>query len=41
MGVPKAQIAEQLRISRTTVVEAAASSGPPKYGRKLSATREY
>jgi hypothetical protein len=33
-GVPKAQIAVRLGISRTTVVKAVASDAPPKYERK-------
>jgi len=33
-GVPKAQIAARLGISRTTVVKAAASDAPPRYERK-------
>jgi transposase len=33
-GVPKARIAERLGISRTTVVKAVASDGPPRYERK-------
>ena len=37
-GVPKAQIARDLGISRTTVVKAAASSSPPKYERKRKPT---
>ena len=30
-GVPKARIARKLGISRTTVINAIASDGPPKY----------
>lgn len=37
-GVPKAQIARDLGISRTTVVRAAASLSPPKYERKRKPT---
>ena len=37
-GVPKKQIAERLRISRTTVVKAVASTAPPKYERRRAAT---
>ena len=37
-GVPKARIAEQLGISRTTVLKAAASESPPKYERKRQPT---
>jgi hypothetical protein len=37
-GVPKARIAEQLGISRTTVVKAVKSDSPPRYERKPSAT---
>lgn len=37
-GVPKTRIAEQLGISRTTVVKAAASESPPKYERKSKPT---
>ncbi|CCI52271.1 helix-turn-helix domain-containing protein [Nostocoides jenkinsii] len=37
-GVAKAEIARKLGISRTTVVKAVASSGPPKYERAASAT---
>lgn len=37
-GVPKARIAEQLGISRTTVLKAAASESPPKYERKPKST---
>ncbi|GAA4898966.1 IS21-like element ISMbo1 family transposase [Tessaracoccus lubricantis] len=33
-GVPKATIARRLGISRTTVIRAVASDGPPKYDRK-------
>ena len=32
-GVPKAQIAARLGISRTTVIKAVASNAPPKYER--------
>ncbi|HAP75714.1 MAG TPA: IS21 family transposase, partial [Acidimicrobiaceae bacterium] len=32
-GVPKAQIAQRLGISRTTVVRAVMSSAPPRYER--------
>jgi transposase len=37
-GVPKAQIAARLGISRTTVVKAVASDSPPKYERRPEAT---
>ena len=37
-GVPKAQIAVRLGISRTTVVKAVASDAPPKYERKQTPT---
>jgi hypothetical protein len=37
-GVPKAQIAVRLGISRTTVVKAVASQAPPKYERKAAPT---
>lgn len=37
-GVPKARIAEQLGISRTTVVKAAASDSPPRYRRTVAPT---
>jgi len=37
-GVPKAQIAVRLGISRTTVVKAVASDAPPKYERKPGPT---
>ena len=37
-GVPKAQIAVRLGVSRTTVVKAVASDAPPKYERAASAT---
>jgi hypothetical protein len=37
-GVPKAQIAERLGISRTTVVKAVASATPPKYERRAELT---
>lgn len=37
-GVPKAQIAARLGISRTTVVKAVASGAPPKYERRAMAT---
>ena len=37
-GVPKAQIAVRLGISRTTVVKAVASDAPPKYERAAAAT---
>ena len=37
-GVPKAQIAVRLGISRTTVVKAVASDAPPKYVRKPAPT---
>lgn len=33
-GVPKARIARRLGVSRTTVIRAVASDGPPKYERK-------
>jgi len=33
-GVPKAQIAVRLGISRTTVVKAVASDAPPRYERR-------
>ena len=37
-GVPKAQIASRLGISRTTVIKAVASDAPPKYERKDAPT---
>lgn len=37
-GVPKAQIAARLGISRTTVIKAVNSDGPPKYERSLRPT---
>jgi transposase len=37
-GVPKAQIAVRLGISRTTVVKAVASQAPPKYERRPAPT---
>ncbi|WP_228255331.1 helix-turn-helix domain-containing protein [Ornithinimicrobium avium] len=37
-GVPKAAIARQLGISRTTVIKAANSEGPPRYVRKSGPT---
>ena len=37
-GVPKAQIASRLGISRTTVIKAVASDGPPKYERTSTST---
>nr|WP_221200112.1 IS21 family transposase [Nocardioides soli] len=37
-GVPKAQIAARLGISRTTVVKAVASDAPPKYERRAVST---
>lgn len=37
-GVPKAQIASRLGISRTTVIKAVASDGPPRYERKEGPT---
>jgi len=37
-GVPKAQIASRLGISRTTVIKAVASDGPPKYERATAPT---
>jgi Helix-turn-helix domain of resolvase len=37
-GVPKAQIASRLGISRTTVVKAVASDAPPRYERKPTLT---
>jgi hypothetical protein len=37
-GVPKAQIAARLGVSRTTVVKAAASDRPPKYQRPAVTT---
>ncbi|WP_211340822.1 helix-turn-helix domain-containing protein [Xylanimonas allomyrinae] len=37
-GVPKAQIAARLGISRTTVVKAVASAGPPRYERRAAST---
>jgi len=37
-GVPKARIAARLGISRTTVVKAVASEGPPKYVRSVAPT---
>ncbi len=37
-GVPKARIAERLGISRTTVIKAVNSDGPPKYERTLGPT---
>ncbi|WP_411567181.1 IS21 family transposase [Raineyella sp. LH-20] len=37
-GVPKARIAARLGISRTTVVKAVASDGPPRYERKAGPT---
>ena len=37
-GVPKAKIAKRLGISRTTVVKAVASDGPPKYERRSAPT---
>jgi hypothetical protein len=37
-GVPKARIARSLGISRTTVIKAIASLGPPKYERRPSPT---
>ena len=36
-GVPKAQIASRLGISRTTVIKAVASQEPPRYERRPSA----
>ena len=37
-GVPKARIAQRLGISRTTVVKAVASDGPPRYERRPVST---
>ena len=37
-GVPKARIAEELGISRTTVIKAVKSDSPPRYERKPTAT---
>ena len=37
-GVPKARIARKLGISRTTVINAIASDGPPKYERRAGPT---
>ena len=37
-GVPKAKIARKLGISRTTVIRAVASGGPPKYERSPAPT---
>jgi hypothetical protein len=37
-GVPKAQIAKRLAISRTTVLKAVASDAPPKYERRPQPT---
>lgn len=37
-GVPKAQIAARLGISRTTVVKAVVSDSPPKYERRPAPT---
>ena len=37
-GVPKARIAEQLGISRTTVIKAVKSDAPPRYDRAPTAT---
>lgn len=37
-GVPKAEIARKLGISRTTVIKAITSAGPPKYERALAPT---
>ena len=37
-GVPKASIAKRLGISRTTVMKAIASDGPPKYERRAAPT---
>lgn len=37
-GVPKAQIAARLGVSRTTVVKAVASDAPPRYERRPAAT---
>ena len=37
-GVPKAEIARKLGISRSTVIKAVASEGPPKYERVPAAT---
>jgi RimJ/RimL family protein N-acetyltransferase len=37
-GVPKAQIARRLGVSRTTVVKAVASGAPPRYERRSAAT---
>jgi hypothetical protein len=37
-GVPKARIAAQLGISRTTVIKAVNSQAPPRYERKAGAT---
>ena len=37
-GVPKAQIARRLGVSRTTVVKAVGSDGPPRYERQPAAT---
>jgi len=37
-GVPKAEIARKLGISRTTVIKAIASDGPPKYERAPAPT---
>jgi hypothetical protein len=37
-GVPKAEIARKLGISRTTVLKAIASANPPKYGRAPAPT---
>jgi len=37
-GVPKAEIARKLGISRSTVIKAVASEGPPKYERVLAPT---
>lgn len=37
-GVPRARIAKRLGISRTTVMKAIASDGPPKYERRAAPT---
>src|SRR5690606_38997159 len=37
-GVPKAAIARRLGLSRTTVINAIASDGPPKYARRPAPT---
>jgi len=37
-GVPKARIAARLGVSRTTVVKAVASDGPPRYERAARPT---